>query len=225
MTENFNRFVVANLGALFSGLWVTVEVCLCAFLLALVLGAVVCFIRLRVPYLKVLAISYVEFFRATPILVQLLWVNYVWPAVFGFPQTVTEAGILALALQSSGYLAETFRSGLEGMPKGQREAALAIGMSRWRTAWRIELPQIALVVAPVVINQFAVVVKSSTLVSVIAITDLMYEGLKIVNQWYEPIEVLTTIALTYFAVIFAVSTAANYAYVHFQTKFGIVMQR
>ena len=83
----------------------------------------------------------------------------------------------------------------------------------------------SLVVAPVVINQFAVVVKSSTLVSVIAITDLMYEGLKIVNQWYEPIEVLTTIALTYFAVIFAVSTAANYAYVHFQTKFGIVMQR
>jgi polar amino acid transport system permease protein len=223
--ENFNRFVVANLGALLSGLWVTVYVCFWAFLLALLLGALVCLIRLRIPYLRIVAIGYVEFFRATPILVQLLWVNYVWPEIFGFPQTVTGAGILALALQSSGYLAETFRSGLEGMAKGQREAALAIGMSRWRTIYRIELPQVALVVAPMVINQLAVLVKSSTLVSVIAVADLMYQGLKIVNQWYEPIEVLTTIALAYFALIFAISSIANYAYAHFQTKFGLVTQR
>jgi polar amino acid transport system permease protein len=223
--DNFNRFVLGNLGSLFSGIWVTVYVCFWAFLLALLLGAVVCFVRLRISYLKFVAIAYVEFFRATPILVQLLWVNYVWPEVFGFPRTITGAGILALALQSSGYLAETFRSGFEGLPKGQREAAEAIGMSRWRIIWRIELPQIALVVAPMVINQLAVVVKSSTLVSVIAIADLMYAGLKIVNQWYEPIEVLTTIALTYFMLIFAMSSMANYAYVHFQNKFGLVTRR
>jgi polar amino acid transport system permease protein len=225
IADNFNRFVVANLGALFSGLWVTIDVCFWAFLLALLLGLIVCFVRLRVPYLRIVAIGYVEFFRATPILVQLLWVNYVWPEVFGFPQTVIGAGILALALQSSGYLAETFRSGFEGMPKGQREAALAVGMSRWRTLYRVELPQVALVVAPMVINQIAVIVKSSTLVSVIAIADLMYAGLKIVNQWYEPIEVLTTIALTYFLLTFAISSAANYAYAHFQSKFGLVTQR
>lgn len=223
--DNFNRFVLANLGPLFAGLWVTVYVCFWAFLLALLLGAVVCFIRLRIPYLRFFAIAYVEFFRATPILVQLLWVNYVWPEVFGFPRTVVGAGILALALQSSGYLAETFRAGFEGLPKGQREAAVAIGISRWRTIWRVEVPQIALVVAPMVINQLAVVVKSSTLVSVIAIADLMYAGLKIVNQWYEPIEVLTTIALAYFVLIFSISGVANYAYVHFQNKFGLVAQR
>jgi polar amino acid transport system permease protein len=223
--DNFNRFVVANLGPLFSGLWVTMYVCFWAFLLALLLGAVVCFIRLRIPYLRFLAIAYIEFFRATPILVQLLWVNYVWPEVFGFPRTVIGAGILALALQSSGYLAETFRAGFEGLPKGQREAADAIGISRWRTIWRVEVPQIALVVAPMVINQLAVVVKSSTLVSVIAIADLMYAGLKIVNQWYEPIEVLTTIALAYFVLIFSISSVANYAYMHFQNKFGLVAQR
>jgi polar amino acid transport system permease protein len=60
---------------------------------------------------------------------------------------------------------------------------------------------------------------------VIAIADLMYAGLKIVNQWYEPIEVLTTIALTYFMLIFAMSSMANYAYVHFQNKFGLVTRR
>ncbi len=221
MIENFERFVVANISALLSGVWVTIYVCFLAFLLAMLLGAIVCFVRMRIRWLRPVAIAYVEFFRATPILVQLLWVNYVWPAIFGFPQTVTGAGILALALQSSGYLAETFRSGFEGLPRGQCEAASAIGLSRRRTLLQIELPQVALVVAPSVINQLAVVVKSSTLVSVIAISDLMYEGLKIVNQWYEPIEVLTAIALTYFLLLFAISSLANYAHVYFQTKFGV----
>jgi len=60
---------------------------------------------------------------------------------------------------------------------------------------------------------------------VIAISDLMYQGLKIVNQWYEPIEVLTTIALIYFILLFAISRTANYAYVHFQAKFGLANAR
>jgi polar amino acid transport system permease protein len=225
MLENFNRYVLANLGALFDGLWVTIYVCFWAFLLAIVLGLIACFGRMRVPYVRAIAIAYIEFCRATPILVQLLWVDYVWPEIFGFPQTVTGAGIIALALQSSGYLAETFRSGFEGLPKGQSEAALAVGMNRWRIVSRIEMPQVALVIAPLVINQLAVVVKSSTLVSVIAISDLMYQGLKIVNQWYEPIEVLTTIALIYFTLLFGISRAANYAYVHFQAKFGLANAR
>lgn len=225
MLENFNRYVLANLGALFDGLWVTIYVCFWAFLLAIVLGLISCFVRMRVPYVRAIAIAYIEFCRATPILVQLLWVNYVWPEIFGFPQTVIGAGIIALALQSSGYLAETFRSGFEGLPNGQSEAALALGMNRWRILSRIEMPQVALVIAPLVINQLAVVVKSSTLVSVIAISDLMYQGLKIVNQWYEPIEVLTTIALIYFILLFGISRAANYAYVHFQAKFGLANAR
>ena len=225
MIENFNRYVLANLDPLLSGLWVTLYVCFWSFLLALVLGLVACLIRLRGGFLRYLAIPYIEFCRATPIFVQLLWVNYVWPEIFGFPQTVTGAGIIALALQSSGYLAETFRSGFDGLPKGQREAAVAVGMSRSRVLYRIELPQVALVAMPLVINQFAVIVKSSTLVSVIAISDLMYQGLKIVNQWYEPIEVLTAIALAYFLLIFSISRVANAVYVHFQAKFGIAGYR
>jgi polar amino acid transport system permease protein len=225
MIENFNRYVLANIEPLLSGLWVTLYVCFWSFLLALILGLVACLIRLRGGFLRYLAIPYIEFCRATPIFVQLLWVNYVWPEVFGFPQTVTGAGIIALALQSSGYLAETFRSGFDGLPTGQREAAAAVGMSRWRVLYRIELPQVVLVAMPLVINQFAVIVKSSTLVSVIAISDLMYQGLKIVNQWYEPIEVLTAIALAYFLLIFSISRLANAVYVHFQAKFGIAGYR
>jgi len=221
MIDNFNRFVIANLEILLQGLWITVQVCACAFGLALLLGLAACLIRLYVPFVRVLAIGYIEFFRATPIFVQLLWVNYVWPEVFGFPSTAFQAGILALALQSSGYLAETFRSGIEGLQKGQVEAGKAIGMTPGRIFRRIVAPQVLLVMAPGLINQIAVVVKSSTLVSVIAIPDLMYQAFKIVNQWFEPIEVLTSTALIYFAVIFMISLAANRLSGHFRAKFGL----
>jgi polar amino acid transport system permease protein len=221
MLENFNRFVIANLDVLLQGLGVTIEICLSAFLLAAMLGLVACLVRLYVPYVRGLAVAYIEFCRATPIFVQLLWVNYVWPGLFGFPSTVMGAGIIALALQSSGYLAETFRSGIEGLHRGQVEAALAVGMSRPQILWRIVMPQVLLVMAPSFVNQMAVVVKSSTLVSVIAIPDLMYRALAIVNQWFQPIEVLTSTALLYVAVIFAISTLANRISARFRASFGL----
>ena len=70
----------------------------------------------------------IEFFRATPVLVQLLWVNYVWPELFGWPNTFFAAACVALALQSSGYLAETFRGAIEAIPRGHLEAAAALGL-------------------------------------------------------------------------------------------------
>ncbi len=221
MIDNFNRFVLANADILLQGLWVTLQVCVTAFCLAVLLGIVACLIRLYVPVVRYVAVGYIEFFRATPIFVQLLWVNYVWPELFGFPQTVMQAGIIALALQSSGYLAETFRSGIEGLHKGQYEAGLAVGLRPAQIFRRIVAPQVLLVMAPGLINQIAVVVKSSTLVSVIAIPDLMYQAFKIVNQWFEPIEILTSTALLYVAVIFTISFLANRASAHFREKYGL----
>lgn len=221
MLDNVNRLVLANLGLLLRGLSVTAEVCALAFALALALGLVACLVRLYVPVLRAMAIGYIEFCRATPIFVQLLWVNYVWPELFGFPQSVMGAAVIALGLQSSGYLAETFRSGIEGLPRGQREAGLAVGMTPAQIMRRIVMPQAVLVMAPAIVNQMTVVVKSSTLVSVIAMPDLMYEALKLVNTWFEPIEILTSAALMYVAAIFLISAFAKRVSDHFRTKFGL----
>lgn len=221
MIANFNRYVLANSTLLLQGMYVTAYICAAAFVLAMALGLLACLLRLYVPPLKAIATAYIEFCRATPIFVQLLWVNYVWPELFGFPQTVQAAGIIALAMQSSGYLAETFRSGIEGLPAGQMEAAMAVGMTRLQVMRRIVAPQVVLVMAPAIVNQMAVVVKSSTLVSVIAIPDLMYEALKIVNQWFEPIEILTSAAILYFLIIFLLSTAADSLAGRFRRKFGL----
>lgn len=145
MINNFDRYVLANSDFLLHGMYVTLYICASAFALAFVLGLLACLLRLYVPPLRPVAIGYIEFCRATPIFVQLLWVNYVWPELFGFPQSVEAAGVIALAMQSSGYLAETFRAGIEGLPRGQLEAGLAVGMTRWKTMRRIVAPQVALV--------------------------------------------------------------------------------
>ncbi len=221
MIDNFNRFVVPNLDLLAHGLWVTVRICAIAFSMAIVIGAVACVVRLYVPVARYFAIGYIEFARATPIIVQLLWVNYVWPDVFGFPKEVEWAGIIALAIQSSGYLAETFRAGIEGLSRGQWEAGYAVGMSRSRIFRRVVAPQVLLVMAPSIVNQLAVIVKASTLVSVIAIPDLMYDALKIVNQWFEPIEVLTSVAVIYILTIFLLSAIAKRIADYFRDKYGL----
>jgi polar amino acid transport system permease protein len=221
---NWERLVWNQRELLLSGLGVTIEICLLAFVGAIIGGLLLCLVRLYVAPLRPVAILLIEFFRATPIFVQLMWVNYVWPEVLGWPNTFFTAGWVALALQSSGYLAETFRSGIEGLPKGQYEAGLAVGMRPSQIMQRIVAPQVLLVMAPGLINQMAVVVKSSTLVSVIAIPDLMYQALRIVHRWFEPIEVLTSTALLYFVVIFIISVVANRVSDHFRTKFGLAGQ-
>src|SRR5882724_4416487 len=207
---NWERLVWNQRDVLLAGLAVTVEVCAIAFAAAIVGGLLLCLTRLYVKPLRVVAIVLTEFFRDTPIFVQLMWVAYVWPEVFGFPNDFFNAGWLALALQSSGYLAETFRAGIEAVPRGQRDAAFSAGMSPVQAFSRIVAPQVALASAPSIVNQFTVIVKSSTLVSVITVPDLMLQSQRLVNVWYEPIEILTATAAIYIVFIFLISATGKF---------------
>ena len=220
---NWERLVWNNRLVLLDGLAVTLQVCAIAFAAAVVGGLLLCLIRLYVRPLRPLAILLIEFFRATPILVQLMWVAYVWPEIFGWPNAYFTAGWLALGLQSSGYLAETFRAGIEAVPRGQREAGLAVGIGRVAVVRRLVLPQVALMVAPSIVNQMTVIVKSSTLVSVITVRDLMSESQKIVNVWYEPIEILTATAALYILVVFALSIAGKALADLFRRRVGLAV--
>ncbi len=205
----WQRLIWNQRGLYLEGFIVTVEICAIAFVVAVVAGMAICLIRLYVRPLRWVAIGWIEFCRSTPIYVQLMWVNYVWPDLFGWPQDYFNAGWTALALQTSGYLAETFRAGIEGIARGQREAATSLGMSRALTLRRIVLPQVFITMAPAIMNQVIVVVKSSTLVSVIAVPDLLYQAMKLVNIWFEPIEILSFTALVYILFVFLLSLALN----------------
>jgi polar amino acid transport system permease protein len=218
---NWERLVWNQRDVLLAGFAVTVEVCAIAFVVAIVGGLVLCLIRLYVAPLRPVAIVLIEFFRDTPIFVQLMWVAYVWPEVFGFPSSFFNAGWLALALQSSGYLAETFRAGIEAVPRGQRDAAFSAGMSQPLTFTRIVMPQVVLASAPSIVNQFTVIVKSSTLISVITVPDLMSQSQKLVNVWYEPIEILTATAAIYIAFVFTISLAGKLLADRLRQRYGL----
>jgi polar amino acid transport system permease protein len=218
---NWERLVWNQRDVLLAGLAVTVEVCVIAFVAAIVGGLILCLVRIYVAPLRPLAIVLIEFFRDTPIFVQLVWVAYVWPELFGFPASFYTAGWLALALQSSGYLAETFRTGIEGVPRGQREAALSAGMSPPQTFARIVMPQVVLSTAPSIVNQFTVIVKSSTLISVITVPDLMSQSQRLVNVWYEPIEILTATAALYVLFVFLVSLSGKLLADRLRRRYGL----
>lgn len=204
------RILWNNRGEFLEGLLVTGQISLIAIAVAMAVGLVVCLVRMYCRPLRWLTILYIEFGRSTPIYVQLMWVNYVWPEIFGWPQSFFAAGWAALALQSSGYLAETFRSGIEGIARGQREAALSTGLSSFLTMRWVILPQAVLMMTPSLMNQFLVVVKSSCLVSVIAVPDLMYRGLRLTSIWFEPIEILSFTAFLYVVIVFALSAAIKW---------------
>jgi len=218
---NWERLVWNQRDAFLAGFQVTLEVCAVAFVCAVLGGWLLCLARVHVRALRPLAILLIEFFRATPILVQLLWVNYVWPELFGWPNTFFSAACVALAVQSSGYLAETFRGAMEAVPKGHLEAANSLGMAPWHIFVRIIVPQVLLDSAPSIGNQFTVIVKSSALVSVIAVPDLMFQSQKLVNQWYEPIEILTATAVIYIVFIFLVSMASKLLADHIRRRYGL----
>jgi polar amino acid transport system permease protein len=219
---NWERLVWNQRDALIAGFTVTVEVCVIAFAAAIVGGLILCLVRLYVAPLRPIAIVFIEFFRDTPIFVQLMWVSYVWPELFGFPGSFFSAGWVALGLQSSGYLAETFRTGIEGVPRGQWEAAFSAGMSPPQTFSRIVVPQVLLATAPSIVNQFTVIVKSSTLVSVITVPDLMSQSQRLVNIWYEPIEILTTTAGIYILFVFLISSAGKFLADYLRRRYGLV---
>ncbi len=218
--EIWRRLIWRNLDVFGAGLVVTIEVCAIAFAVALALGLAMCLVRLYVRPLRWPATVYVEFCRATPIYVQLLWVSYVWPELFGWPEKAFTAGWVALALQSSGYLAETFRAGIEGVARGHREAAHALGMGPVLTFRRIVLPQVFLTMAPAMMNQLTVLIKSSTLVSVIAVPDLLYQAERLVDTWFEPIEILSFTAAVYILFITALSSATKRLTDALRRKYG-----
>ena len=203
--EPWMRILWRHKDELWEGLIVTMQVTAISFVGAVALGLTLCLVWMYVKLLRWPTRLIIEFFRATPIYVQLLWVNYVWPGVFGWPNDIFEAGCVALAVQSAGYLSETFRAGIEGVIRGHIEAGRALGMSGLLIMRRIVMPQAFHTMAPSIMNQFLVVIKSSTLVAVIAVPDLMYHALNLSAIWFEPIGILTVTALIYISVITTLS--------------------
>jgi polar amino acid transport system permease protein len=196
---------------LVSGIRVTIVLAVLGMLLAMVLGMVACLGMLaKSRVLRAPAVLFVEFCRNTPILVQLVWVHYAWPEIIGVKFDAFTSSVIALAMQSSGYLAEEYRAGIESIDRGQIEASQSLGMTYGRLMRRIVIPQALIRMVPGILNQFVTCFKSTSIVSIIAVPDIMYQAGLIVSATFLPMPVYTMVALVYFVMVFLVSALVRW---------------
>ena len=187
-----------NLGRLAEGAELTVFLAVATMALAIPGGLLLAFLRLsRFRLVRGGATAFVEFFRATPLILQIYWVYYVLP-VFSdilFPPIAT--ALIGLVCNISSFNSETFRAGILSIRQGQWNAGLALGMSRGQVMLKIVLPQAAMRVLPSLASTWVSLFKDTSLVSIIAVADLSYVALKIRSESYRILEVLTAMAAIY----------------------------
>ena len=195
---------------LLRGAVTTVELSVLAMVLAVVAGLVVVLVRLyALAPLRWLAKAYVEVIRGTPLLIQLFLLYYGLPEI-GIRLNAFCAAILGLGLNYAASEAENYRAGIQAIPRGQTEAALALGMSRWQTLRHVVLPQALPVVIPPVTNDFIAMFKDSSIVSVITMVELTKVYGMLAMSTYDYIGLGLMTAGIYFGLSYPASLFANW---------------
>lgn len=182
---------------LLQGLGVTVEITVLSILLTIAIAFVAGLARLS-PFWPVrwLTTAYVEFFRGSSLMVQLFWLYFVLP-YFGIRMGAFTVAVLGLGLNGGAYGAEIVRSAVLAVPKGQREAAVALNMSPWKSLSRIILPQATRIMLPPFGNLAIDLLKSTSLVSLIAITDLTFRGYQLNTLTLRTTEIFSLLLVIY----------------------------
>lgn len=185
------------------GAIITAQITFWATLIGLALGLPLGLMR-RSPaaVLRVPAAIFVELFRSTPALVQLVWIYYSLPILTGLQMSNTVSVSIGLGLHASAYFAEIFRAGVNSIDKGQWDASRAIGMTYGQSMRRIVLPQAVRRMVPPFINEFASLIKLTSLASALAVNELLHEATNLINTTYRPLEVYTVLALVFAALIY-----------------------
>lgn len=192
------------------GIWTTLLYTIGSIAIGVVVGLLAAFARLsRFAFLRIFARSYQEIFRCTPLLMQILWAYYALPLLLGFSISNTVAGLLMLSLYVGSFYAEIFRGGINAIDKGQREAALAVGMTGAQTMRYIILPQAVKKMLPAFINQSVIQVKNTSLLYAISIAELTYMTSVVNSETYRPLEAYTLAGVMYFVMLFPLTQFAD----------------
>ena len=161
----------------------------------------------RIPNFFV--VGYIEIFRCTPLLVQIIWFYYAFPVVIGvnIPPVVAATGVLTLYV--GAFYAEIFRGGIDSIERGQWDAGKSLGLKPWYVLRLVILPQVVKRMLPPFVNQTIIQLKNTSLISVIAVPDLVYNATLITAETYRPLEVYTIVALIYFGILFPATLYAR----------------
>jgi polar amino acid transport system permease protein len=192
--------ILHSLGYLLQAAGVTIALSLAGIALGFVLGALVCLARLSAnPSLRRIGGFYISFFRGVPVLVQLLFIYY-FLAEYGLDVPAVVAAIGGLGFASGAFQAEILRGAFNAVPRGQAEAAIALGYPPFDVWWRILLPQALRISTPPLINEFILLLKASSLVSTVGIAELTRVSMNIASMTYRPFEAYLGGGLIYLAI-------------------------
>ncbi len=190
--------------ALLAGLEMTVKVSVLSIFFGTLMGVAGALAKTsRFRLLRALAFTYVEWIRNTPLLIQILFIYFGLGVFFSLSPMV--ASVFALSFFSGAYITEIIRAGIQSIHKGQREAAVSLGMTEGQSMFLVVLPQAVRRILPPLAGQFISLIKDSSLVSVIAVSDLTYVAKNIVTTTFRAFEVWLAIAAFYFVLSFALS--------------------
>ena len=202
------RVIAETLPDFWNGFVSTLSISLAAFAGALAIGVVACAMSIQPSrFIRVPAVAYVDVIRATPLLAQLYFLYFGLPN-FGLMMPEIMVGIIALSLNSGAYVSEIIRSGIISIPAGQIEASASSGMNYWQQMRLIILPQALRPMVSPLIGQGIVLVKDSSLLSLISVLELTRAGQTLSNDRFMPFEGLATTAVGYLIIYFGLKLMA-----------------
>lgn len=205
------ELVIESLPILLKASVLTIELTTVSVLIGTLIGLIASLARLSgFTFLKWLAGAYVDFFRGTPLLVQIMIIHFGLPLLFGYTPNAFISAVAALGINSGAYVAEIFRAGIQSIDKGQLEAAKALGMNYWQSMRYIILPQAFKISVPPLGNEFIALLKDSSLVTVIGLQELMTTGGLIVASKFRPFEIYITVAVIYLVMTKSISLLVAY---------------
>ena len=196
---------------LLSGLWVTVRIAVLGLLIGIVIGTLIAAVKVAPKYKRLLRVLekvcdvYVAIFRGTPMVVQLLIGYYVLLPLLGIRTQAVNVGVAVFGLNSGAYVSEIMRGGLRSVDEGQMEAGRALGMGYPITMLKIIVPQAVKNIVPTLGNEFITLIKETSVLSFIAISDMYTIFQKIVSNSYEPIVPYLSMALVYILLVLIVT--------------------
>lgn len=183
---------------LLRGLRVTLFLMVTASILGMIGGSVLAIAgRSRFRVVRWLVVGYIELWRDTPLLVQLIWIHFALPVLTGFSTTALVSGVIGLTLNTSAYCAEIVRAGIDSIGREQWEAARSLGLRVPAIWWTVILPQVVKVIVAPMTNTLVSVFKGTAIVSILAVNDLMRVATSISNATFKPVELITAAAIVY----------------------------
>jgi polar amino acid transport system permease protein len=197
-----------NIDFLMSGLEMTLFISATALVLAMFGGLLLAVVDMsRFVAVRAIGLAFGELIRNTPILVQLLWVYYVLPIVFGLQISALAALLIGLSVYMAAFISEVYRAGIQAVPKGQKEAAQVLGLTPFQSFRRIVLPQAIRLTLPPLASNFVQLIKYSSLGSVISVSEITRRGTELSSTTFRPLEIFSFIALVYFCICWPLAMA------------------